>query len=53
LLCLSKEKVRLFRERYDGEIDSFYSDSHSDDPLARISKKAYLVKGDELTEWDY
>jgi HAD superfamily phosphoserine phosphatase-like hydrolase len=47
--CHGEEKVRLFRERYDGEIDSFYSDSHSDDPLARISKKAYLVKGDELT----
>ena len=44
--------MRLFRERYGGEIDEFYSDSHSDDPLAKISKKAFLVKGDRILDWD-
>ncbi len=48
--CHGEEKVRLFREQFDEEIDNFYSDSHSDDPLARISKKAFLVKGDELAD---
>ena len=50
--CHGEEKVRLFRERYGGDIDEFYSDSHSDDPLAKISKKAFLVKGDRILDWD-
>ncbi len=46
--CHGKEKVRLFYELYGGEIDEFYSDSHSDDPLAEISKKAFIVKGNRI-----
>lgn len=50
--CHGAEKVRRFRERYpDGEIDDFYSDSYSDDPLARIARRAFLVKGDRLLPW--
>lgn len=50
--CHGEEKVRRFRERYpDGEIEDFYSDSHSDDPLARIARRAILVKGDRLLPW--
>lgn len=49
--CHGEEKVRLFREKYSGEIDEFYSDSHSDYPLAKISKKAFLVKGEKIEEW--
>ncbi len=50
--CHGKEKVRRFCEAYpDGVIDDFYSDSHSDDPLAEISKRAFLVKGERLTAW--
>ena len=50
--CHGKEKVRRFYEVWpDGVIDDFYSDSYSDDPLARISKRAFLVKGDKLLKW--
>lgn len=49
--CHGEEKVRLFNELYGGEIDEFYSDSHSDDPLAKISKKAFMVKKDKIEDW--
>ena len=50
--CHGKEKVRRFYEKFPkGEIDEFYSDSYSDSPLADISKKAFLVKGNELKNW--
>ncbi|MBQ5398750.1 MAG: HAD-IB family phosphatase [Ruminococcus sp.] len=50
--CHGEEKVRLFRERYREEIDEFYSDSQSDAPLAKIAGKAFLVKGNEISEWN-
>lgn len=51
--CHGAEKVRRFRQRFpQQEIDCFYSDSHSDDPLARIAKRAVLVKGDALLSWN-
>lgn len=50
--CHGKEKVRRFYEKYpDGRIDEFYSDSRSDDPLAQISAKAFLVKGNKIEKW--
>ena len=50
--CHGKEKVRRFYEMFpNGKIEDFYSDSYSDSPLAEISKKAFLVKGDELKDW--
>ncbi len=52
LNCYGEEKVRRFYEKYDGvTIDEFYSDSYSDDPLAKISKKSFLVDKDKLLEW--
>jgi len=52
LNCHGKEKVRRFYEVFpDGKIEKFYSDSHSDDPLAEISAEAVLVKGDRLLPW--
>ena len=52
--CHGEEKVRRFRERYpDAEIDEFYSDSHSDDPLAKMAKRAYLVKGEKIVAWEF
>ena len=52
LNCHGEEKVRRFRAVFgDAQIDDFYSDSHSDDPLARIAKRAILVKGDRLLPW--
>ena len=51
--CHGAEKVRRFREIYpDAQIDDFYSDSHSDDPLAEIARRAVLVKGDQLLPWN-
>ena len=51
--CHGEEKVRRFRERCPGAlIDEFYSDSHSDDPLARLARRAVLVKGDKLLPWN-
>jgi len=53
LNCHGEEKVRRLRERFpDAVIDEFYSDSHSDDPMARVAKKAVLVRGDRLLNWD-
>lgn len=52
--CHGAEKVRRFREKFgDCEIEEFYSDSHSDDPMARLAKKAWMVKGESLTEWKF
>ena len=53
--CTGIEKVRRFREEYpDGEIDSFYSDSFSDTPLAKIAKNAYMVhRGGRISEWNF
>ena len=51
--CHGKEKVRRFREEFgEAEIEAFYSDSHSDDPMAEISKKAFLIKGEEILDWN-
>ena len=54
LNCYHAEKVKRFRERYpDGHIEAFYSDSYSDEPLALLADRAYIVKGEELIDWDY
>ena len=51
--CHGAEKVRRFREMFgDAEIDEFFSDSHSDDPLAALAQRAWLVKGERLLPWD-
>ena len=50
--CHGAEKVSRFHARFPGAtIDEFFSDSRSDDPLARLAKKAWLVKGERLREW--
>ena len=54
LNCHGAEKVRRFFEVFpDGKIETFYSDSHSDDPLAKIAARAVMVKGDCLEDWDW
>ena len=51
--CWGEEKVRRFREKFgDAQIETFYSDSLSDSPLAEIAQKAWIVRGDELIDWD-
>jgi len=50
--CHGKEKVRRFREAFGtATIDEFYSDSYSDTPLAEISQKAFMVKGEKINPW--
>lgn len=50
--CWGAEKTARLREAYpETKIASFYSDSRSDDPLARLAEQAYLVKGNELLPW--
>ena len=50
--CRGTEKVvRFHQEMGDARVDEFYSDSRSDTPMARLAKKAYLVKGEELAPW--
>ena len=51
--CHGEEKVRRFYARFPrGKIDTFYSDSHSDDPLARLAQKSVLVRGERLLDWE-
>ncbi len=53
--CKGEEKIPRFRAVFpDAEVEEFYSDSRSDTPLAKIAKKAYLVKGNQesdIVEW--
>ena len=51
--CHGAEKVRRFHAAFPGgEIDEFYSDSYSDQPLADLAKRAFLVRGDAVLAWD-
>lgn len=50
--CHGAEKVARFRQEWGGaSIEEFYSDSLSDSPMARLAKRAYLVKGETLVPW--
>lgn len=52
--CHGKEKVRRFYECFRKQnIDEFYSDSYSDTPLAEISKKAFIVKDNIISDWKF
>ena len=52
LNCWGEEKVIRFRKELGNvKPDEFYSDSYSDTPMAKISEKAILVKGDKLLPW--
>lgn len=49
--CYGDEKLNRFRNEFNGEIECFYSDSKSDEPLASIAKESYLVVGDKIIKW--
>ncbi len=52
--CYGEEKVnRIKKELNNFEIIDFYSDSLSDEPLARISKNPYLVKKNKIEKWNF
>lgn len=51
--CWGEEKVKRLKEKYGiTSCDEFYSDSFSDAPLAKIAKKAYIVRKNRLTPWN-
>ena len=51
--CRGHEKVRRLEVEYRiTHIDSFYSDSQSDLPLAQIADKAFLVVNGDLRKWE-
>lgn len=50
--CYGEEKVRRFKAIFgDITADEFYSDSVSDKPMARRSKRAFWVKGGRIYDW--
>ena len=49
--CYGRQKVRYFLEKYENNIENFYSDSLTDEPLARIAANAFLVKKDKILAW--
>lgn len=50
--CRGEEKVRRFRKEFpNGKIQKFYSDSHSDAPLAGIAEEAFLVRDGRIKKW--
>jgi len=50
--CKGAEKVRRLREAMpDITIGEFYSDSLSDQPLAELSEKAFIVKNGAVIPW--
>ncbi len=49
--CYGKEKVKRFQKIYPNKaISSFYSDSLSDIPMARLAKNSYLVHNKTATK---
>ena len=52
--CHGKEKVKRFYQVFkNGKIDNFYSDSKSDTPLAELADKAFIVKKNNITDWNF
>lgn len=52
--CHGEEKVVRFNAAFPGaHIENFYSDSHSDDPMARVAGRSFMVKGETLTPWEF
>ena len=50
--CYGEEKSRRFYEKFPNhQIENFYSDSLSDEPLAKISENAYIVENEKIYAW--
>ncbi len=51
--CFGIEKIRRYKEKFeDIQINRFYSDSFSDEPMALFSKESFLVKGNIVMPWN-
>ena len=52
--CHGEEKIVRFEAAFPGAaVEEFYSDSHSDDPMARIARKAIMIRGEQLLPWTF
>ena len=52
--CSGQNKPKRFREVFkDATVDCFYSDSRNDLPMARMARKAYMVKRGRVREWKF
>ncbi len=52
--CYHEEKVRrLYTEYSDAHVEKFYSDSYSDEPLAKLAESAFIVKGEKIIPWNF
>lgn len=49
--CHGEEKVIRLKEQKINNCDKFYSDSLSDEPLSKLAKSAYIVKGNNIIKW--
>ena len=50
--CHDIMKVIYFKEIYHkSEISEFYSDSLSDTPMAKLARKAFLIKNGQVLLW--
>ena len=50
--CYGKEKVKRLNDIGISSCRNFYSDSLSDEPLSKISRKAFIVKNNEVISWN-
>ncbi len=54
LNCYGSEKVNRLNQSFPNvQIAEFYSDSKSDEPLAELAERAYIVKGTQILDWDF
>lgn len=52
--CRGEEKVRRFRIDFpDAYVESFYSDSLSDQPMAEIAEQAFLIVDHQPQPWPF
>lgn len=50
--CYGKEKVKRFRDMYpDAQVSSFYSDSLSDAPMAKLAQESFFVTPEGIHPW--
>lgn len=50
--CYGQEKVLRFSAQFgEKSIDEFYSDSFSDEPMSKMAKNSFIVKGDDIKPW--
>lgn len=50
--CYGREKIIRLKDCGITSCKNFYSDSLSDEPIANISKNAYIIKGEEQIVWN-